>query len=150
VADFRDARLPERFWSKVAVDPSGCWLWTGYLTTKHPNGYGRFKIGEKGTLAHRLTWETLAGPIPAGMEIDHLCRVRRCCNPAHLEPVTHQENVLRGRLTTWARGAGICRTGRHDLTEANRLINKATGGSQCLACFRETQDRRNATRREPS
>jgi hypothetical protein len=79
----------ERFWERVTVTESGCWLWDGYLTDE---GYGR--LGR--ALAHRLAWEWLRGPIPPELTIDHLCRVRRCVNPAHLEPVTMQENGRRG------------------------------------------------------
>jgi hypothetical protein len=69
---------------------SGCWLWTGYID---PQGYGR--LGNDG-LAHRLMYELVRGPIPAGLTLDHLCRVRSCINPNHLEPVTDGVNILRG------------------------------------------------------
>lgn len=76
--------------------PGGCWLWQGALNTK---GYAVLSVGGRGGrrhYAHRLSYEIHVGPIPAGLQIDHLCRVRRCVNPAHLEPVTNRENVLRG------------------------------------------------------
>lgn len=75
---------------RVQVTDDGCWLWTGYVDR---DGYGR---QNEGRLAHRLMYEALVGPIPEGLTIDHLCRVRHCVNPAHLEPVTLRENVLRG------------------------------------------------------
>ena len=78
--------LPERFWNKVNKT-EGCWLWTAALS----HGYGRFG---KGGAAHRLAWEDRNGPIPEGLVLDHLCRVPRCVNPEHLEPVTHRENTL--------------------------------------------------------
>lgn len=83
-----------RFWAKVEVDESGCWLWTA--STNH--GYGHFWVSpDVGKVyAHRYAYELLVGPIPDGLEIDHLCKVRNCVNPEHLEPVTKEENWRRG------------------------------------------------------
>jgi hypothetical protein len=100
--------VEERFWSKV--DKNGalptwtpflgpCWAWTAGL---FPAGYGCFKLDGKSRLAHRLSYEWVIGPIPEGDDLDHLCRVRECCNPAHLEPVTPAENA---RRALFARGA---------------------------------------------
>lgn len=76
------------------VDRSGeCWIWTA---AKKPNGYGQFHAGRTMVRAHRWAYEHLVGPIPADMTLDHLCRVRACVNPAHLEPVTNAENHHRG------------------------------------------------------
>lgn len=88
--------LQERLWR--FIDASGdCWEWVG---EQAKGGYGRISTGSAGrrthTLAHRAVWETLVGPIPDGLTIDHLCRNRRCVNPDHLEPVTFRENCLRG------------------------------------------------------
>lgn len=81
----------DAFWEKV--DASGiCWLWLGTGS----GGYGAFRWMGKMRQAHRLAYELLVGPVPADRELDHLCRVRRCVNPDHLEPVTHRTNVLRG------------------------------------------------------
>lgn len=88
--------ITERWWAKFERDPdTGCWLWTAAID--ETTGYGRFHIapGNMG-YAHRFSWELLVGPIPDGLDIDHLCRTRRCVNPAHLEPVTRQVNLLRG------------------------------------------------------
>lgn len=84
--------LPDRFWSKVNKTET-CWLWTGALGR---NGYGQFFWDGQARAAHRLAYEDLVGPIPKGLQLDHLCRVRHCVNPAHLEPVTARENMLRG------------------------------------------------------
>ena len=82
----------DRFWARV--DKSGeCWLWTAY---RRSDGYGQFRIGVRVVRAHRYAYELLVGPIPEGLILDHLCRVRNCVNPAHLEPVTQGENVRRG------------------------------------------------------
>lgn len=89
--------IEERFWSKVDIHPDDeCWEWTA---GKYRTGYGQFKIGGKygrGQGAHRVAYALTIGEIPHGLEIDHLCRNRGCVNPAHLEAVTRQVNVVRG------------------------------------------------------
>jgi len=69
--------------------PGGCWLWTGWC---NPRGYG---YSDWMTLAHREVYQALVGPIPEGMDLDHLCFVKNCCNPVHLEPVPHRVNIKR-------------------------------------------------------
>lgn len=80
-----------RFWSKVDKGDD-CWVWTGWTDR---DGYGALDVGGKFTRAHRFAYEELVGPIPEGLTIDHLCRVKHCVNPAHLEPVTAEENTRR-------------------------------------------------------
>jgi hypothetical protein len=82
-----------RLAAKIQIDPSGCWLW---IAAKDTHGYGRFWDGERLLMAHRVTHENRFGPIPTGLQSDHLCRVRACVNPDHIEPVTPKENTLRG------------------------------------------------------
>lgn len=82
-----------RFWANVEKTGT-CWIWKG--NAFQSTGYGKIVIEKKHLLTHRLAYELLIGPIPEGKEIDHLCRIRLCCNPLHLEAVTHRENVVRG------------------------------------------------------
>ena len=83
-----------RFWLYAVRDPStDCWEWTA---GKKKDGYAFLGIGRGNVYGHRFSWELHHGPIPEGLELDHLCRNRGCVNPAHLEPVTRRTNVLRG------------------------------------------------------
>lgn len=98
---YGDARLPPRFWEKVDVGPGDdpCWIWSGAPT---PKGYGRVGFGspiERGEHAHRRAYRLLVEPIPDGMEIDHRCRQKMCCNPGHLDVVTPTENNRRSHLS---------------------------------------------------
>lgn len=87
--------LEARLWSKVdKTGPGGCWLWIG---TINGAGYGTFRLNGETIGAHRAVYEHVVGPIPAGLHIDHLCRVRNCVNPEHLEPVTPSENIRRAQ-----------------------------------------------------
>lgn len=87
--------IETRFWDKCIVQDNGCWEWQGYI---NPGGYGNFGSGNgKVILTHRWTYQRFSGPLIEGMEIDHLCRNTRCCNPEHLEQVTRQVNA--GRTT---------------------------------------------------
>lgn len=86
----------DAFWAKVDKDgPGGCWLWTGYTSPRGYGDTGRYGLSRT-RLAHRIAYELTLGRIPEGMQLDHLCRVRRCVNPEHLEPVTPRENIARG------------------------------------------------------
>lgn len=83
-----------RPWYEHVEFGDGCWLWTGNLQS---GGYGHAMVGNgRGALAHRHVYELLVGPIPEGLHLDHLCRVRNCVRPDHLEPVTPAVNTLRG------------------------------------------------------
>lgn len=86
--------LAERFWEKVERTDA-CWLWQGHRNHK---GYGYISVNRRHVGAHRVAYEMARGvPVPAGLEIDHLCHVRHCVNPDHLEAVTHMENLRRVR-----------------------------------------------------
>lgn len=92
----RGLPIAERLMAYVERTDAGCWRWTGRLSSA---GYGETSGERHGVkvLAHRVSYETFVGPIPDGLHIDHLCRNRACINPEHLEPVTLQENLRRGR-----------------------------------------------------
>lgn len=116
------------------LSPDDCWRWQGTLTN---DGYGLVTVGDKKKLAHRLSYTFFVGPIPDGQEIDHLCRTRNCVNPAHLEPVTHRENVLRGEgLAAQNARKTHCIHG-HALSGDNVYVKKS-GKRQCRTCKRES------------
>ena len=123
-----------RFWR--FVDRGECWLWTGPL---NPNGYAQFSVEGRRVYAHRFAYELLIGPIPDGLQLDHLCRVRHCVNPKHLEPVTCQENLLRGD-TLLARNVAKteCPQG-HPYDDANTYIG-SKGERKCRSCARIRED----------
>jgi HNH endonuclease len=95
-ADLLHQHLAARFWPFVeaeegATDP--CWLWTGRFTSK---GYAAVRLFGGSVLGHVVGYEVANGPVPEGLVLDHLCRVRHCVNPHHLEAVTAEENTRRG------------------------------------------------------
>lgn len=127
----REAPPDERFWAKVDKTDT-CWLWTAYIS---PDGYGRFDrlraMGEQS--AHRIAYVLLVGPIPDGLELDHLCRVRHCVNPLHLEAVTHAENVRRGRSGAHLGERTHCPRG-HEYTRENTYVHR--NKRSCRECRR--------------
>ncbi|WNM69762.1 HNH endonuclease [Gordonia phage Crater] len=96
--------LPSRIRQKIRLErpqdrvAGACWVWTGARDKQ--SGYGRILIDRSCKYVHRVVYETLVGEIPTGLHVDHLCRVRECCNPAHLEPVTPKVNCERGERAT--------------------------------------------------
>lgn len=87
----------EYVWDRIEkVTESGCWIWMGQIGNGYNDGYGKFRFHQKTLLAHRVIYEIVKGPIPEGLYPDHLCRVRCCVNPYHIELVTNRENILRG------------------------------------------------------
>lgn len=116
-----------------------CWLWSGCIDRCGYGKIGRCPDGE--SLAHRAAYKHFTGPIPDDCEIDHLCKVRRCINPAHLEAVPHAVNVSRGDYTSNHRNGRKthCKRG-HPLSGENLILKNAGGGyliRQCKACLRE-------------
>jgi hypothetical protein len=137
----RPRPLLDRVLEKVAIGDrvDDCWEWTGRTSA---SGYGVVAIGHtEKRRAHRVMYELVVGPIPEGLQIDHLCRVRNCVNPDHLEPVTHAENLLRGMSPAMvAHRTGICQRG-HSLEDA---ITKPNGWRNCRTCDNERRRRKRA------
>lgn len=133
--------MQERFWSKVdKTNLSGCWLW---LAGKNNHGYGRFSINNKYERAHRVAYELVKGPIAEGVTLDHLCRNPACVNPDHLEPVTHRENVLRGKAPPAIHAKKTHCPNGHPLEGENLAKwDLAHGQRKCKICINELQNER--------
>ena len=123
-----------RFWMKVNKIETGCWEWTG---AKFRDGYGLFYVASHGNIgAHRFSYRLAYGDIPEGLQLDHLCRVRHCVRPDHLEPVTVQENIRRGmagKLNHYQKTKTHCPQG-HPYDTQNTLFYKGT--RRCRECSR--------------
>jgi hypothetical protein len=144
----------ERFWPKVhkigsipahAPHLGRCWTWTSALDF---GGYPILWIGDgKSVRAHRFAYELLVRPIPSGLTIDHLCRNRRCVNPAHMDPCTAGENAKRSPLAPYnARAASThCKRG-HEFNEKNTMIHH--GRRECRACHAMHERRRRRDAKE--
>ncbi len=118
-------------------DVTGCWVWDAPLNDK---GYGSIQANRKVTTVHLAFWRETVGPVPDGLELDHLCRNRACFNPAHLEPVTGRVNVLRGINPAAVNARKTHCSNGHPFDEANtrRRANRRV----CIACQAATNARR--------
>jgi hypothetical protein len=135
LSELLDEATVERIMSHISPEPNtGCWLWTHTL---NDDGYGRLSIKNRSYRVHRLTYVKFKGTPRRADVIDHLCRTRCCVNPAHLEAITHAENVRRGEST--GQHATHCPKG-HAYTEDNVYIF-AGGKRRCRVCRRITQAR---------
>jgi hypothetical protein len=114
-----------------------CWIWQ---LVAPPHGYGRI-CRKFGWSSHRFSYENHVGPIPPGLEIDHLCRVRLCCNPDHLEPVTPAENRRRAAASAPRTRRAICKRGLHKMTPEN-----TTRSQRCRTCDNVRQNERRRAR----
>lgn len=131
--------LAERLARLSASSDTGCRLWAGMLDEK---GYARIQVGAKLRKAHVVAWELQNGPVPAGLELDHTCRIRSCICPGHLEPVTHRENVLRSTSPTAINAAKTHCPRGHEYDYVT-----PRGARQCRTCAKENHARFRERRR---
>ncbi len=134
--------LDQRFFAKVDVgnSPAGCWIWTAHVDD---DGYGRLQVQRRSVRAYRIAYEMFVGPVPVGLQIDHLCREPGCVNPLHLEAVTREENLKRGRRAGGHGRETHCPQG-HPYDDANTR-RRPDGCRRCRTCERQRQRRRKAS-----
>ncbi len=128
--------LPDALADRIEPEPNtGCWLWTGATAGL---GYSQVRIAGRRLYAHRAVYEFFKGAVPVGLEMDHLCRVRPCVNPAHVEAVTHRENLLRSpiQISTVNSRKTHCLRG-HALVPGN--LRPSSPGRACLKCDRRIE-----------
>lgn len=145
----RGLTAEQRFFAKVEGSPGyeDCWIWVG---ASNKIGYGLFYGGGgRGGLhmgSHRWSWEFFNGPIPDGLQLDHLCQNKRCVNPWHLEPVTAAVNNSR-KLHPWS--DGTCTKGLHPMTE-EMIYVFGNGSRTCRGCKNESWNARYHARKRES
>ena len=142
-SNYTPEQREQAFWAKVDKDGpvpayaphlGPCWIWKASKTS---TGYGQYFDGVRPLGAHRWAYRHFVGPVPVGLHLDHLCRVRHCVNPAHLEPVTCRENIMRGTgASARAAAATHCPQG-HPYDDANTYRPSASGNRICRTCHRE-------------
>lgn len=127
-------------WDRVAmrlsIDSDGCWIWHG---AKTDGGYGCVRDASGRTVrVHRWVYEHLVGPVSEGLDLDHLCRVRACANPAHLEPVTRRLNTLRGQTIAASEAAQTHCLRGHELAGDNLYTRPGVRPRRvCRTCKRD-------------
>jgi hypothetical protein len=145
---YRRPPVIDRFRAKYREVPgSACWLWTGGKSS----GYGTMTIDGRSVMAHRWAYEYFVGPIPPRLQIDHRCRNPSCVNPAHLEPVTVRENLLRGAGLTALRSRQVTCIYGHPFNQENTRIRR-NGTRACRACDKRRNDeqfKKSKSRAEP-
>jgi hypothetical protein len=132
---------------------NGCWEWMGATVGKRGTrrSYGQISVNRRTVLAHRYSYERFVGPIPAGLQLDHLCRNPACVNPAHLEAVTQRTNILRGE-SPCARNASMTHCPCGLALKGKNLYVAPDGSRRCVECRKQLARRRHAerTREDPS
>lgn len=119
----------EKILSRIKIDNNNCWIWTGFI---HFRGYGAFTFRKKTWRSHRLSYRVFKGELDPTKEIDHLCRVRACANPDHLEQVTKRENILRGISCSAKNAKKVSCPHGHEYTR------RPSGTRYCKICTRAT------------
>jgi hypothetical protein len=129
----------EKFLKKVKIAENGCWEWQGALTA---TGYGKSYLSQNERQAHRIGWFLHGNNIDKGLQLDHLCRNRKCVNPKHLEPVTQRVNFERGMAPAAINLRKThCKRGHEFDVFNTRYLNK--GQRQCKECVRISQRKEN-------
>lgn len=136
-----DYHKPRGFHGYYDIDPGGCWIWRG---RPGPIGYVDIKRWGRRWLAHRFAWTYTNGPIPEGMTVDHICFVRNCVNPDHLQLLSHEDNVRRQQR--WLNRTH-CMSGEHEWVEENIYRSPGNGRSRCRKCQADGLRKRDADRR---
>ena len=130
-------KLPQRIKEKIRVTDT-CWIW---VASKDSSGYGHCSVNGKIRPAHRVCYELIYGGVSRDLDLDHLCRVKNCVNPDHLEPVTRSENTLRGKLPSILRERrariNTCPLG-HPYDTENTYLRKDRPGRECKKCRTES------------
>jgi hypothetical protein len=138
------ANFIARFNSRYVIGTAdACWLWTG---KPDAYGYGYLRCGDRTVKAHRVAYQMVRGPIPSGLEIDHTCRNRACVNPAHLEAVTHLENMRRAQPWNVLLNRPHCANGHPWMPETTSYHK--SGARCCLVCNRQKCKRYYAERKQ--
>jgi len=115
------------------AENGGCWLWLGVVNNA---GYPTFRAGKRVSPAYRWLYEQLEREVPAGLELDHLCRTPCCVNPDHVEPVTHRENIRRGNAVMGINARKTHCDRGHEFTPENTYWRPDGKGRHCLTCRR--------------
>lgn len=125
------ANTQKVLWERALPEPNtGCWLWLGYIDR---GGYGRISWSGRNVGSHQIAYGLHHGTVPTGLEVDHLCRVRSCVNPKHLEAVPRRVNVLRGQSPAAISARRThCKNG-HAYTSENTYLSQV--GRGCKACL---------------
>lgn len=129
--------LPDRIARRICKTGAGCWEWDG---THNSHGYGMVWWQGRMRVTHQVVYELSVGPVPAGLELDHKCDNKGCCNPGHLEPVTHGENGRRSAYAQRRREATHCSRG-HEFTPENTYIYPDGKSRTCRTCRRASYNR---------